>query len=58
VHAVKGSSGSMGALRLAAVCAQVEAAVVAGALDLTAAQERLRAEVEQARQALIALYGT
>ncbi|MDP9465681.1 MAG: response regulator [Actinomycetota bacterium] len=57
-HAVKGSSGSMGALRLAAVCAHVEADVVAGeGLDLTSAQQRLAAEVEQAREALVALYG-
>ena len=55
-HAVKGGSGSMGALRLAAVCAQVEADVVAGATDLAAAQQRLTAEVEQAREALVALY--
>jgi signal transduction histidine kinase/CheY-like chemotaxis protein/HPt (histidine-containing phosphotransfer) domain-containing protein len=57
-HAVKGGSGSMGALRLAAVCAQVEADVVAGATNLTSAQQRLAAEVEQARQALVALYRT
>ena len=55
-HAVKGGSGSMGALRLAAVCAQVEAGVVAGGTDLAAAQQLLAAEVEQARAALVALY--
>ena len=55
-HAVKGGSGSMGALRLAAACAQVEAGVAAGDLDLAAAQQRLTAEVEQARAALVARY--
>ena len=55
-HAVKGGSGSMGALRLAAVCAEVEAGVVAGGTDLAAARTRLAAEVEQAGEALVALY--
>ena len=57
-HALKGSSGSMGALRLAAVCAEVEAGAVAGGHELAAAQQRLTAEVEQARAALVALYRT
>jgi HPt (histidine-containing phosphotransfer) domain-containing protein len=57
-HAIKGGSGSMGALRLAAVCAQVEAQVAAGDADLAAAQHRLTAEVEQARTALVGLYRT
>ena len=56
-HAIKGGSGSMGALRLAAVCAQVEADVDAGGADLAAAQQRLAAEVERARTALVGLYG-
>jgi HPt (histidine-containing phosphotransfer) domain-containing protein len=56
-HAVKGGSGSMGALRLAAACAQVEAEVAAGGdVDLAAARLRLTAEVEQARTALVGLY--
>ena len=55
-HAVKGGSGSMGALRLAAVCAQVEADVVAGEADLADAADRVAAEVERARTALVALY--
>jgi hypothetical protein len=46
----------MGALRLAAACAQVEAGVAAGDLDLGAAQRLLTAEVERAREALVALY--
>ena len=57
-HALKGSSGSMGALRLAAVAAEVETGSGAGGLDLAAAQQRLVAEVEQARAALGALYRT
>jgi HPt (histidine-containing phosphotransfer) domain-containing protein len=55
-HAVKGGSGSMGAVRLAAVCAQVEADALAGGTDLAAARQRLEAEVELARDALVALY--
>jgi signal transduction histidine kinase/CheY-like chemotaxis protein/HPt (histidine-containing phosphotransfer) domain-containing protein len=58
VHALKGSSGSMGALRLSAVCAAVETDLRAGHLDLAAAQDRLTTEVDQARQALVALYRT
>jgi hypothetical protein len=48
----------MGALRLAAACAQVEADVAAGGADLAAAQQRLSAELQQARTALVGLYRT
>ena len=56
-HGIKGGSASMGAQRLAAACAEVEAAVRAGGpVDLAAAHARLSAEAEQATAALAALY--
>ena len=48
----------MGALRLATACAEVEAGVAVGDLDLPAAQRHLAAEVELAREALVRLYGS
>ena len=54
-HAVKGGSGSMGAVRLAAACAAVEAAVE-HAPDLDVLHRRLVDEVARARAALAELY--
>ena len=55
-HAVKGGSGSMGAVRLAHVCGGVEREA-ASAPDLEVLRGRLEDEVERAREALAALYG-
>ena len=56
-HALKGSSGSMGALRLAAACAEAERTLGAdGHRDLPAVQRRLVDEVGRARAALRGLY--
>ncbi|TAL26152.1 MAG: hybrid sensor histidine kinase/response regulator, partial [Frankiales bacterium] len=53
VHAMKGGSASMGAVRLAAVCASVEGPIKAGeTVDLVDARERIRVAVEQAREGL------
>ena len=57
-HAIKGGSGSMGALRLSAVCAAVEGGVRAGQVqDLADVQRRLVHEVAEAREVLRGLYG-
>ena len=56
-HSIKGGSASMGAVRLAEVCDEVEQAVRDGApVDPAGAQERIAAAVEQARAALGELY--
>jgi signal transduction histidine kinase/CheY-like chemotaxis protein/HPt (histidine-containing phosphotransfer) domain-containing protein len=56
-HALKGGSASMGAVRLAAACAQLEQDVQAGrSVELPTVRTRLHAEVEQARDALGRLY--
>jgi signal transduction histidine kinase/CheY-like chemotaxis protein/HPt (histidine-containing phosphotransfer) domain-containing protein len=56
-HALKGGSASMGAVRLATTCAQLEQDVRAGRdVELPSARARLRAEVELAREALGRLY--
>ncbi len=53
VHAMKGGSASMGAVRLAAVCASVEGPIKAGeTVDLVDARERIRVAVEEAREGL------
>ena len=52
-HSVRGGSASMGAVRLAEVCEQVETALRAGEpVDLAQAEQRIRAEVETARVGL------
>ena len=56
-HALKGGSASMGAVRLATACAQLEQDVRAGRdVELSSVRARLRAEVEVAREALGRLY--
>ncbi len=56
VHAVRGGSGSMGALRLAWVCGEVETAVRGDdPVDLAHARDRISAEIAAARVALAAL---
>ena len=53
VHAMKGGSASMGAVRLAAVCASVEGPIKAGeTVDLVDARERIQVAVEEAREGL------
>ena len=53
VHAMKGGSASMGAVRLAAVCASVEGPIKAGeTVDLVDARKRIRVAVEEAREGL------
>ena len=55
-HAMRGGSGSMGAVRLEALCADVEESVRGGRpVDLAAARDRLVVEVALARAALTAL---
>ena len=57
LHAVKGGSASMGAVRLAATCAEMEAVLGAEAdVDLQAVRKRVVAEVDQARAAMAELY--
>jgi CheY-like chemotaxis protein/HPt (histidine-containing phosphotransfer) domain-containing protein len=57
-HAVKGGSASMGAVRLAAVCAEVEAHVRdSPPYDLAGCERRITSEIEQAGEALAAAYG-
>ena len=52
-HTLKSSSASIGALRLSALCAQLETAVRGGATEgLDAQIDALRAEVEAVRPAL------
>lgn len=52
-HTLKSSSASIGALRLSALCAQLEAAVRSGVADgLDDQVDALRAEVEAVRPAL------
>jgi signal transduction histidine kinase/DNA-binding response OmpR family regulator len=55
-HAVRGGAAALGAMRLAAVCGDVEDVIRAGEdLDVTDAQERIEAAVAEARDGLTAL---
>ena len=56
VHVIRGGSASLGAVRLAEVCGEVEQAVRTDApVDLAEARDRVRAEVDGARAGLVAL---
>jgi signal transduction histidine kinase/CheY-like chemotaxis protein/HPt (histidine-containing phosphotransfer) domain-containing protein len=51
VHAVKGGSAALGAVRLAAACARLEAEVRQGAVELPEAAREVRAEADAAERA-------
>lgn len=58
LHAMRGSSAALGAVRLARVCTQLEDRLRTGCLDLAAGSRALHAEADTARSALRGYVGS